>query len=234
MGQALTDINEIVPIIFGGKAIFTLRSTATGNEYTYLVSTPKQGGGFLVKLLTGPDNLRNYTYIGMIVNRTFKLTRGSRLTKDAPSVKAFEWTFNSYMKGHVPSTAEFYPSDRCARCGKVLTKTASVVTGFGPECAEKIGVAYATMRHGQTTENKSAAPKPNTYQTPVQRTLATAAEIADGIGKLLGEPTEGQVEAAAVAFKRDFPEDYYQDDLLTEGEAWEVAKNKFRHELARG
>jgi hypothetical protein len=166
MSAKLTDLREIIPIIFGGKSVFTLRSTTTGNEYTYMVeeadkrnpNDPKEIPVYFVKLLTGPDNLRNYTYMGTIFDRkVFRLTKKSRVTMQTPSVIAFDWTFRCYISGKVPETAEFYPSKRCARCCHPLTVTDSVITGFGPECADRVGVIYAHVR-GTVTATKQDAP----------------------------------------------------------------------------
>lgn len=151
----LTDPKLVLPYIFGGKAVFTLRSTESGASFTYRVeeadkrnpNDSKEIPVYFVKLLTGQDNQCDYTYVGAIFARsTFRLTSKSKLKPDAQSVKAFEWTFRQLLDGELPDFVEFLPSKRCARCGRELTstKTGSVYTGFGPECSEIVGVAHYT------------------------------------------------------------------------------------------
>lgn len=154
MSATLTDPKEIIQIIFGGKSIFTLHSTVSDTSYTYMVeegdkrnpNDPKEIPLYFVKLLTGPDNLTSYTYVGAIFGRrNFRLTKNSKLTMEAPSVIAFDRSLRAIFAsaGSIPPALEFIPSTRCARCGRTLTVTASCKVGFGPECAEIVGVGYS-------------------------------------------------------------------------------------------
>ncbi len=191
--------SEILTIVFGGKSVFTLRSTQSGQEYTYMVEEadkrnpddPEEIPVYFVKLLTGPGNLRDYTYVGTIFDRKhFRLTKKSRVTMQTPSVIAFDWSFRSILSGKVPATLEFLPSSRCARCGRVLTVSDSVLTGFGPECAGKVGVVYAHVR-GTVIATKQDAPTQSTLlnnfkeRLATKRVPATPTEIVEGIDKLL-------------------------------------------------
>lgn len=141
----MTDAQAAQAFIFGGKAILTLRSAQTGAHYTYKIregkkknpNDPKEIPVYFVDLLKGPDNLSDYTYVGTIFGKKeFKLTSKSRITKDAPSFIAFDFSFRCIMGGKIPGSLEIWHEGRCGRCGRRLTVPESIATGFGPECAE--------------------------------------------------------------------------------------------------
>ncbi len=133
------DPSKQLSFIFAGKAIFTLVSQRTGSRYTFAVSKskpnpqfPKQS--FFVGLLAGPDNTRDYRYIGMIPQGGgFRTTRASKLSMSATPVQAFNWFMNCLMTGKVHGV-EVYHAGRCARCARRLTVPESIASGFGPEC----------------------------------------------------------------------------------------------------
>jgi len=142
--------------IFAGNATFTLVSKKTGTRFTYRVrecDTPdykanKARGAeevHFVKVLTGPNNEEDYQFVGTVFNRgTYRHSRKSRLREDAPSVKVFTWFLGRLEAPEGPSVlaeqVEIYHEGRCGRCGRTLTVPESVTTGFGPECAEILGV----------------------------------------------------------------------------------------------
>lgn len=118
-----------------GKAIFTLENSETGNRFTYKVKRCENKDLWFVSVLNGPDNYRNYMYIGTLFGNTFKHTAKSRASKDALSVKAFEW-LNLMLNAEkeMPENVNLFHEGRCGRCGKRLTVPESVRSGFGPEC----------------------------------------------------------------------------------------------------
>ena len=139
--------------ILAGNAYFTIRSRRTGTRFTYRVSLPRdkeepQGPDkrYFVSLLTGPDNWSNYTYIGLISVRPgqpggpeFRLTKGSKLSMDAPGVKAFAWAWARIATGQpIPAGLEVWHEGKCGRCGRKLTVPESIASGIGPECALKV------------------------------------------------------------------------------------------------
>ena len=67
--------------------------------------------------------------------KEFYLTKGSKIDKNTPSVKGFEWLVKNIH--NLPSNMSFFHEGHCARCGRLLTVPESIKTGFGPEC-EKI------------------------------------------------------------------------------------------------
>jgi len=131
--------------INGGNATLTIRSKVTGTRFTYKVQcdrTKKNEPNKLlfVSVLTGNDNISNYTYIGMIKNKIFQITKKSKFGNDAPSVKIFAWFFQKINTDSLPSSCEVYHQGRCGRCGKKLTVPESIITGFGPLCVNKVKI----------------------------------------------------------------------------------------------
>lgn len=130
--------------ILGGRAIFTLTGRTT--RFTYRVDKVDGQGGrpvFFVKLLTGPDNLQDYTYMGMVdaTNGFVRLTARSTYREDSLPVVAIRWALPQLFAGHaLPAGASILHEGRCGRCGRTLTVPESITSGFGPECATKIGM----------------------------------------------------------------------------------------------
>ena len=59
--------------------------------------------------------------------------------KDAPSSKAFSWAWGYIKNDVLPVKLEIWHEGRCARCNRKLTVPSSIESGFGPECAGKVG-----------------------------------------------------------------------------------------------
>ena len=133
--------------ILAGKSIFTIHNP-NGQQYTYKVvkKTYRNSPIYFVNLLTGPNNLSDFTYIGVLDpdKGEVRLTRGSRLTSDSLPVKVIRWAIK-----HIWIGSEFPPGygvaseGRCGRCGKRLTRHEGIEPkgyrfGFGPECFELI------------------------------------------------------------------------------------------------
>lgn len=122
-----------------GRAVFTITSKRTGTSYTYRVARAEERDGregpLFVSVLTGPDNTRDYTYMGIlnVAARRVHCTRTSRIERGAPSFEAFEW----FLRNVDSDRVEFRHCGRCARCGRQLTVPSSVDSGFGPECAAR-------------------------------------------------------------------------------------------------
>ena len=138
------------------RKTLTLVSLKTGKSYTYKFVRP--GGEshkrpWLIKLLHGPDNERDFLYIGCLFPlergipldgavTPFKHTAKSKIPKDAPAWAAFDW-FNRKVniEGLDPADASLalWHEGRCGRCGRKLTTEASIASGIGPVCAAKGG-----------------------------------------------------------------------------------------------
>lgn len=124
-----------------GKAIFTLRSAATGARYTFKVRQAKDKAIFFVSALYGSANESDYAYLGIIDgDGCFRVTAKSRFSKDSPQAKAFDWTWRRLVNlTELPDGLEFWHEGRCGRCGRLLTVPESIASGIGPECAKKRG-----------------------------------------------------------------------------------------------
>lgn len=131
--RTLSDVDSFVK---AGRAVFTLVNEDTGNRYTYRVKKHKRKSLYFVSVLTGSDNVNDYTYIGCIFGSDFRKTKRSRVTEDAPSFKVFSWFMSNIDK--LPSQVKVYHENRCGRCGRALTVPESVRNGFGPECIKKV------------------------------------------------------------------------------------------------
>ena len=134
MSERITNKQDIERFVFAGKAHFTIRSRKTGTRFTFKVSASDDGKCYFVKVLNGPDNYRNYQYMGMIFVpklEALRWTKKSKVSKDAPSFKAAAFFFSNI--GH--SSVEFFHEGKCGRCNKKLTVPESIQTGLGPVCS---------------------------------------------------------------------------------------------------
>jgi hypothetical protein len=143
MNGQLTDAKSALTFMLAGKATVTFRSAKTGTHFTYKIQLgekrqPNDPDTWFVKVLTGPDNSNSFTYMGMIRNGRFGLTRASKIGSDATSYKTFTWVFDNLQKGVMPELLEIWHEGRCGKCGKKLTVPESIATGFGPDCAKSI------------------------------------------------------------------------------------------------
>lgn len=126
--------------IKAGNSTFTVKNENTGNRFTFKVKKADEDqhfDGYFVKVLTGQDNTKDYKYIGCIFpDGEFKITRASKVTKEAQSFKVFSW-LNKYAN-NLPEFVKIYHEGRCGRCGRKLTVPESVKSGYGPECITRI------------------------------------------------------------------------------------------------
>jgi hypothetical protein len=135
---------------FGGNATFTV-DNGKGTHYTFKVSQPKKDNErftgvkpHFAKLLTGPDNTSDYSYLGMVNPETgeVKLTTASRMTADSLPVKVLAWALGRVIKGgQLPEGYSIRHEGKCGCCGRALTVPESIERGIGPECWSKMGRA---------------------------------------------------------------------------------------------
>ena len=155
MSGNLRTAESALAFITAGNAYFTIRSQKTGQRYTYRVSLAKPNAGYcqwckaepcrcvppyFVSLLSGPENTSDYTYLGMIRDRVFRLTRASKMNETSGPVRAFRWVYERLVRRELPPQTEIWHEGRCGRCGRMLTVPESVAAGIGPECAGKLGL----------------------------------------------------------------------------------------------
>jgi hypothetical protein len=140
-GAKIADVEAIRAFVLGGKATFTLRSLKTGTRFTYRVRISDDGAVAFVSLLTGADNEASYSYFGNIRPRNLTYWHGkkAKVSDSAPGAQAFAWFWSQLQRRQPMPELEFWHSGACARCGRRLTVPSSIASGFGPECATKIG-----------------------------------------------------------------------------------------------
>lgn len=132
-----------IAFIRGGDATMTLVSKATDNRFTYRIRESADGQCLFVGLLNGPDNNADYKYLGRIARDIFwqgrKVPKPGDISRDAPSMRAFDWTWKHLIRGVMPDQLEIWHEGKCGRCGRKLTVPSSIESGFGPECANRLG-----------------------------------------------------------------------------------------------
>lgn len=135
-----------------GKAIMTIQSKESGKHFTFRFATPKhneEDTEDLVKLkdlpvwvsvLTHGDNTGNYAFIGTIFGKRFYHGKKSRISKDAQSVKAFDFWFRMLIANVEINLnkIELYHEGVCMCCGRKLTTPDSIDQGVGPICGDNI------------------------------------------------------------------------------------------------
>lgn len=150
------DVREFT---LAGNAIITLVSKKTGSRFTYRVQAPKltlsgepveKDAAFLwfVQLLTGPDNMSSYSYLGTIrlgvSGPRYAHGKKSKINASSPGASAFNWFWSQLMhNGAIPSNLEVWHEGRCGRCARLLTVPDSVARGIGPDCASKMSSSWA-------------------------------------------------------------------------------------------
>lgn len=92
-----------------------------------------------MSVLTGPENTKDYTYLGVIgAGGRYYHGRKSKIGKEAQSNKVFEVVWDRLTKGTLPDCVEIWHEGRCGRCGRPLTDPDSIKSGIGPVCREKM------------------------------------------------------------------------------------------------
>jgi len=140
--------------ILGGSAIFTIevpedaqKRSGAQAHYTFRISSfrsnPDDEKSHLlwsVALLAGPDNTKDYQYVGMLDPSTgdIRATKKSRFPDSSPMFKLIRWFVKRIWKGEAAVKGwEAHHEGQCARCGRKLTTPESIERGFGPECWQR-------------------------------------------------------------------------------------------------
>lgn len=143
--------------ITAGKAVFTIEPSPAfrasypeaKDHYTYMV-THKEADDqwpetWFIKLLVGPDNTRDYQYLGKLLadSGAVKLTAKSSWGQDAVPVKLLDNVLKAIWDGQSEAIEQagckVHHMGRCGRCNRPLTDPTSVLSGVGPECAKALG-----------------------------------------------------------------------------------------------
>lgn len=99
-----------------------------------------------VSVLTGSDNVADYSYTGLVRGvggpRPVYTHGGpkARVGADTPSARGIDWLLRRVLGGEsVAGQCEVWHQSTCARCGRDLTDPASITRRVGPECWEIMG-----------------------------------------------------------------------------------------------
>jgi hypothetical protein len=148
--------------VLAGKSILTCRSRKTGERYTFRFSRPDAEPGkkrpIWVSIYGGPQGSytatggerRNWSFLGTIwpgtnEDPTFRYRHSpkSKLPSDDKAARGAVWVAQHLhlMADKLLEQAEWWHEGVCGRCGRRLTVPESIATGFGPECAGKVGLS---------------------------------------------------------------------------------------------
>ena len=133
--------------ILAGKATFTVHNNK-GDHYTYRVTKAEEKGTWgvtwFVSVLTGPNNTRDYTYVGLLNSNTgtIRHTKASQFDANSLVAKVFNWAVGRVVWADrlnaLPNGYGIKHEGRCGRCGRMLTTPESIDIGIGPECLGKL------------------------------------------------------------------------------------------------
>ncbi len=121
-----------------GNARLTLVSQKTSARFTYRIARGKwDGAPHFVSVLQGSDNEADYGNLGTIFppRSAFFHGKRSRISREAPSARAFVWAWAIIARGELPPGCEVFHEGTCGRCGRALTVPESIASGFGPVCS---------------------------------------------------------------------------------------------------
>lgn len=130
--------------ILAGNCTFTLKSKRTQNWYTYKSYIVEKFGETMVvvRVLTGCDNVNNFSYLGTIrtedgMPRIFR--QSSKIGEEARVFQVFNYVFENLLLRRMNKLeeVEFWHEGTCCRCGRKLTVPESIERGIGPECYDK-------------------------------------------------------------------------------------------------
>lgn len=133
--------HEIRNFVLAGNCLFTVANTATGKYFTFRVQEPEvqknpEDPVAFVKVLSGPDNHRDYEMIGMLFKgEKYVHWNKSRFNRDCPSEVAFVWLMARLIQDNLPDSVQVFHHGYCGRCGRLLTTPESIQRGLGPTCA---------------------------------------------------------------------------------------------------
>lgn len=136
--------------ITAGDAIFTIeppedfKHQERRDHFTYRVTKSDDGNVFFVNSLRGPDNTKDYAYLGLM-NPLDGSVRTTAKSKFAGSLITYlaNRVFIAVRCGDqhkiVATGWKMHHEGRCGRCGRLLTTPESITRGIGPVCAEAMG-----------------------------------------------------------------------------------------------
>lgn len=181
--------------VVAGKAIFTVETDpeyARKNDlkphYTFRVKfskgKPKAGrpnemwpDTYFVGILTGPENTKDYSYLGMLDKDTGKVrcTVKSYLPQDHLVTLLLNRTLALIWAGDTKPIEDagfkLHHEGRCGRCARLLTVPESIESGIGPECAGRVAGSRKSrvkvVREAETVEDEPEQPSRDASEQPV-------------------------------------------------------------------
>jgi hypothetical protein len=149
----MSNVNK--QFILAGRSIFTIELPVSfqikknlKSHYTFRVvykaAEGKWNETWFVEYLTGADNTRDYTYLGLLnpENGQVRITAKSRLNNDNIIIKLLNRTLNLIWENDISPMLEkgfdVHHEGKCGRCGRPLTTPTSIKTGFGSDCLSKM------------------------------------------------------------------------------------------------
>lgn len=130
--------------VISGNAHLTVKTPK--GHHTYWVEKVEANDrfpeAFFVKLLTGPNNETDYSYLGKLDTFTGQVTTTARSTMpaDAYPVRLINRVLaRVWCDDHDAYLSQGYDTlhdGKCGRCGRKLTTPRSIETGVGPECTK--------------------------------------------------------------------------------------------------
>jgi len=143
LGQAM-DPRYVRQFALAGNAILTIKSKVSGDHYTYRIRHEENDRSevWFVGVLAGPDNTSDYTYLGIIRDDQFRVTKKSKQHTNSPTRKAFQWMWErlAARRFDMLDDLEIFHSGQCSRCSRLLTDPESVSRGIGPVCRKKLKI----------------------------------------------------------------------------------------------
>lgn len=138
--------------ILAGRAVFSVeipekhRVEGKQAHYTYRVdrveATERWPESYFVKVLTGPDNTADYTYLGKLDDFTgqVRTTQASKNFENSYRLKILNRILARVWADDHAAYEQFgfrvHHEGSCGRCGRTLTVPESVESGIGPECTK--------------------------------------------------------------------------------------------------
>lgn len=115
-------------------AEFTIRSKATGKDYTYKIQRSAFKGNWYTHIFVEKTYL-HFDYIGQYFNGKIWL---KKQPIETPSAIAIAWVLKKVEEKQFiildTEKIDVFHLGRCLRCGKTLTDAESIEHGLGPIC----------------------------------------------------------------------------------------------------
>lgn len=149
--------------ILAGEAVFTIEIPAERQKdfggkthYTYRVDKVEANAqwaeSYFVKLLTGPDNTKDFSYLGKLDTFTGQArpTAKSFLAAEATPFRLLNRVLARVWANDNAAFEQFgfrlHHEGACGRCGKRLTRPGPIERGIGDDCAVIMGLVPAPKK----------------------------------------------------------------------------------------